>query len=825
MLIGLLSTYQIIFINSTSNDECLWYAGKNSRGEWGIVIRDVLPGGAADLAGIKNDDMLLAINGKMVNNAFDAQKILDKLDYGELAEYTIDRNGKQLTVNVRVKKVLNYLDLSYNIFLLVWLAVGYLVLISNPTGIVNVLFYLIGFLGVLSTTRGAFIDRFVYLNPKFEVPEWYFYPWIVINSFSAGVFIHFFLRFFKKGDGLYQRYEVYVNYAIVIMVSIYAIIDTHLRIIAGGGNGTGVQPDLVFTILHMIAYNFGLISLIVGTIRQWRSPEGVPLRWLTGIYILGFSAMVGVAFFAPRNNLIFYNNPEFYLVLLTLSLIPISFAYAIFRYQLMDVSIVVKNTILYGTVTVMVGVLYFVAIYVVGQMIGNAFGAEYRNFVALLSFVIFALAFKNTIERLQDLITRRFFPDQYSNTQILMGYSEELANIVGMENILKSVSRTFKDLILVKKFALYLSEGDTFTLAADFGVTDRREKPDSSISELEPRYIFFLEEGKDKVITQKSLEVFIGGDASWVTSENFPLIIPLKVNRKITGLMFLGEKLNGRPYAQKDIDSISSAASQIAVSLENARLYEEETKKVQLERDLNVAREIQESLLPGSFPINENIEIYGRMVPASHIGGDYFDVIKVSDSQFFLVIGDVSGKGLPAAIHMTRVQAMLRMLCTNDRTPSVILKELNRQIYSSLGKNWFITMTLIGLDTDKNCICICRAGHTPVLISQNGRTDFLQPRGLAVGLDKGDLFDLHLEELKLELQPGMSMLLFSDGVTEMMNPENELFGDERLKAVFNEFNGSSAPEMYEKLSEQLSNFRRDREAYDDETALFVKIKA
>ncbi len=288
--------------------------------------------------------------------------------------------------------------------------------------------------------------------------------------------------------------------------------------------------------------------------------------------------------------------------------------------------------------------------------------------------------------------------------------------------------------------------------------------------------------------------------------------------------MAIGEKVNGRPFAQGDIESISSVASQIAVSLENARLYEEETKKAQLERDIDVAREIQESLLPGSFPINESIEIFGKMIPASHIGGDYFDIIKVSESRYFIVIGDVSGKGLPAAIHMTRVQAMLRMLCTQNRTPAEILKELNRKIYDSLGKNWFITMTLIGLDIEQNCLRVCRAGHTPLLISRNGDTGFLQPKGLAVGLDRGDLFDLHLQEIRLELRPGTSMLLFSDGITEMMNQEDELYGDERLKSVFARYRDLPAVEQYEKLNVDLHSFRGERESYDDETALIIRIK-
>lgn len=167
---------------------------------------------------------------------------------------------------------------------------------------------------------------------------------------------------------------------------------------------------------------------------------------------------------------------------------------------------------------------------------------------------------------------------------------------------------------------------------------------------------------------------------------------------------------------------------------------------------------------------------------------------------------------------------MIRMLCSQSRTPSEILKELNRKIYDSLGKNWFITMTLIGLDTELNCLRVCRAGHTPLLVSRNGDTGFIQPKGLAVGLDRGDLFDLHLEELKLDLRPGTSILLFSDGITEMMNQNDELYGDERLRSVFAANRDLPAAEQYERLKVDLHTFRGERESYDDETALVIRIK-
>lgn len=823
-LVGLLSIYQLIFINTTSNDECLWFAGKNKAGEWGIYIQDIKSGGVVDQAGIKNGDALLKINGEPIRDTYTAQQILNKLDYGEYAQYTIKRDGQILIKNVFVKKLIHYPNLYFAIFYFVWLMVGYLVIISNPYGVLQTLFYLIGVFGTIYSTRGAFLDNLMFLNPKFEVPTLFYYPILLSACFTTGIFVHFFLLFPHKSKILKYKYSTYILYLFFTIPGIWAIYRTNEMLNDPSTMGTFPHPEFLISFINIFALLFGFISLVSSMIKYRKKQEGIPLRWLAGVYLVGIGSVFALIFLPPKNALIFYNHPEFYIALLTLTLIPIAFAIAIFKYQLMDVSIVVKNTILYGSVSLSIAVIYFLSIYGFGQGVGTIFGEEYKNFVAVLSFVIFALVFQRTKDKFQEFITKRFFPDQYFNNQILLNYGEELVNIVGLENILKSVKDMFRDLIIVRKMSIYLANGERFHLAEDFGNVDILDALNTNISDFELKYNIYLDEGKKKIIHKESFDVFDREDRVFFRKEGYNLILPLKVNRRLIGFLALGEKYNGNPYADRDLESLSSVASQIAVSIENARLYKAETRKAQLERDIDLAKQIQESLLPGSFPIRDNIEIFGKMIPASHIGGDYFDIIKVSESRFFIVIGDVSGKGLPASLHMTRVQAMLHMLCSYGRTPSEILKELNRKIYDSLGKNWFITMTLIGLDTELNCLRVCRAGHTPVLITKDGKADFLQPKGLAVGLDRGDLFDLHLEEVRLELEPGTSILLFSDGITEMMNSNNELFGDDRLKELFAVNSHLTSEEQYNVITEKLIEFRGDREPYDDETALILKIK-
>ncbi len=188
-------------------------------------------------------------------------------------------------------------------------------------------------------------------------------------------------------------------------------------------------------------------------------------------------------------------------------------------------------------------------------------------------------------------------------------------------------------------------------------------------------------------------------------------------------------------------------------------------------------------LLPQCIPNLHGLDICGEMIPAMQVGGDYYDLIQISDSKLFVVVGDVSGKGLSASLYMTKLQTMIKLNCSDDKSPKDILIDINKRIYTEMDKSWFVTITLALFDLEKKTLTFCRAGHMPVLQATNGTVQSFRTQGLGVGLERGIVFEKSLVEEEVKLSPGQIYAFFTDGVTEAMNEKNELFGDENLNSI------------------------------------------
>ena len=212
------------------------------------------------------------------------------------------------------------------------------------------------------------------------------------------------------------------------------------------------------------------------------------------------------------------------------------------------------------------------------------------------------------------------------------------------------------------------------------------------------------------------------------------------------------------------------------------------------------------------------------MIPAMQVGGDYYDLIQISDTKLFVVVGDVSGKGLSASLYMTKLQTMIKLNCSDGKTPKEILTDINRRIYSEMDKSWFVTITLALFDLEKQTLKFCRAGHVPVLQATNGTVQSFRTQGLGVGLERGIVFEKSLVEEELKLSPGQIYAFFTDGITEAMNEKNELFGDENLNSILKNKTKVRSADIVNEIWSSVNSFRGEAEVNDDMTMVVVKVK-
>ncbi|PIW69744.1 MAG: hypothetical protein COW08_05565, partial [Ignavibacteriales bacterium CG12_big_fil_rev_8_21_14_0_65_30_8] len=516
------------------------------------------------------------------------------------------------------------------------------------------------------------------------------------------------------------------------------------------------------SILVSISYVLGWISLIANYRRLKNKNEKRPVLIVLIAFTIALIANVYTSTIAPTLADTVFNSPEYYTPIILILLIPLAFGYSIYKYQLMDVSIVVKNTITYGAATISLAGVYFFLIYVMGQSISQAIGTEYQGLIAGVLFVIFAVIFQSTKDKFQEFITEKFYPEQFAYRKVLVKFSSDVTTLVGLDNILESMTNTFVDGLKISKFGILIKDiknGD-FTLMKSVGIENTNLKINSK------NLSYFIEQrslvSNNFVIDKENFELVFPKIADTLISEGIYTIIPMTVKSKNVGLLLFGLKHSGAQFAGKDLELLCATANQSAISIENARLYKSETEKLKIEKELDLARNIQQGLLPKCLPEVDGLDVCGEMIPASRIGGDYYDLIPVEGdkSKLYVIIGDVSGKGLPASLYMTKVQTMIQFACTSDKSPKEILSEINRKFYASIERNSFITMSIGLFDYNKKTLTFCRAGHMPLYVAKDGSIKKYQSQGLGVGLDNGKLFEKFLVQEEIPISSGESFAFF-----------------------------------------------------------------
>jgi serine phosphatase RsbU (regulator of sigma subunit) len=256
-------------------------------------------------------------------------------------------------------------------------------------------------------------------------------------------------------------------------------------------------------------------------------------------------------------------------------------------------------------------------------------------------------------------------------------------------------------------------------------------------------------------------------------------------------------------------------------------LLRESAEKERMEEELRIARQIQMSLLPQGSVSMSGLRMAALCLPAAEVGGDYYDLLPLSDTRLGVVMADVSGKGTSAALYMAELKGLVLSLSRICDSPGTLLKQANRILAANLDSRSFITMTYAIVDTAARTMRFARAGHNPLihLEAATGRTRVLTPQGLGLGIDAGDRFDDILEESEVPLVPGDLFLFFTDGLSEAMNPSSELFGEQRLRDLMEAAPGLDSEPMKERILAAVRAFAAGTAQHDDMTMVVLQVEA
>jgi phosphoserine phosphatase RsbU/P len=250
------------------------------------------------------------------------------------------------------------------------------------------------------------------------------------------------------------------------------------------------------------------------------------------------------------------------------------------------------------------------------------------------------------------------------------------------------------------------------------------------------------------------------------------------------------------------------------------------TERQRLQRELEIARDVQMSFLPGQNPDFAGLEVASRCIPALEVGGDYYDFISLDGNKGGIVVGDVSGKGTQAAFYMTLTKGFLKAVSTLSDSPSEVLSRMNQLFYENVERGTFISMIYGIFDMDKKTFRLARAGHNPVIVktSGTGSAEMINPTGLALGLEKGPIFRRTIKEIEVPVSAGEVYVFYTDGFTEAMNKSREEYGEERLTACIEKYSYLSSEEILNSVFNDVKGFIGKTSQHDDMTMVVVKIK-
>lgn len=302
------------------------------------------------------------------------------------------------------------------------------------------------------------------------------------------------------------------------------------------------------------------------------------------------------------------------------------------------------------------------------------------------------------------------------------------------------------------------------------------------------------------------------------------LVTPIFIKEECRGLFLASRLPEQPPLAADEIRLLATLLAQGSVAMENALLYEELTQQERFKRELEIARQVQLSLLPQHDPLFPGLQIAGLCIPAEEIGGDYYDYFQIDDHTIGIAIADVTGKGTSAAFYMAVIKGMMLSMAPLLTSPRELMRAVNHRVLGAVERKIFATMIYAVIDTRQRVLTFARAGHNSLLkrSADSGVVECLTPKGIGIGLADDLHFEQNILEQRISFVPGDLFILYTDGISEAMNQEHEEFGEPQLLDFIATLAEPNAAGINARILERVQEFMRHNLQHDDITLVTVR---
>jgi phosphoserine phosphatase RsbU/P len=401
---------------------------------------------------------------------------------------------------------------------------------------------------------------------------------------------------------------------------------------------------------------------------------------------------------------------------------------------------------------------------------------------------------------------------------LLNEIAQELTSILNLDELLKRIAELLSRLIDYQMFSILLLDASGEKLQHRFSQRFQERLHLKHDILLGRGVVGYAAQAKEAIlvpdVSKNSRYISVNPETK---SE---LAVPLIYKEKVIGVLDLEHTRRGY-FTEDHKRTLTTLAAQIAIAIENARLYEEIARQEQrLERDLALARELQFRLLPDSPPKMNSLEVEAKFVPARAIGGDLYDFVPYSLSRLGIAIGDVSGKGAPAAIYAALVSGILRSHAPIEPGPAEMLSAVNLSLAERRIEAQFVSIIYAVWDDERRTLLIANSGLPRPIYCHDGKIEVIEATGLPLGLfDEADY-----DEFTFRAKPGDMFVFFSDGIIDARNRHGELFGRERVEKLVAGCTAQTPDCVVHNIFKAVAEHAAGVETFDDQTVVAIKVK-
>jgi serine phosphatase RsbU (regulator of sigma subunit) len=792
-----------------------------------LVVRRVIPGSGAERAGIEAGDRIVGVGRVVVRTHSDAARVLQRHSIGERLDYLVERNDKLIELEVELGSsrlgTPSYLYACFSGFLFFF--IGLFVLLRRPEasqGAPTQVFFALCTLFLL------------FLVCRLRPASYSWADSVVLTTGTLSLlvlpaaFLHFFLVFPRRirlalvgpsepvaGSGmrLLSRVEYFVNDSPTLFRLLYLLpplfyvatlalgefFDFRIRLVSGAPISSWVLMGDYLVL--------GLLALLSSLLR---APESRERRQIATVFlgtVAGVTPFLILGVVVPS---LLQTDRYLSWSVATLALVPLTFAYAIVRFQFFDIRVIVRRSVLYTLMTAVVAGIYGIVI-AASTMIFRSSSPYISILLALAAAVFFLDPLRRKV---QGPVDRFFFREAYDAQRAVEEVSSAVVREFSLARLEALLSTRLAEIMHVAWAALYSREGgELVSQSAPSALPSRLPADLVLVGELvraaAPVRIGVLEPVKSLELgSRRVLERFEAADAR--------LMVALCTRDQLHGVLAVGPKRSEEEFSASDVQLVRTLANQGAVALENARLLDEHARQIELEKELEIARRVQLALIPSELPAPSGWRVAARCVPARQVGGDFFDALAASgNGTGEFIVGDVAGKSVAGAMLMVAAREVLQTAALGGISPERLFEVANRRLYAPRHR-LFVALAYLQLRAGGEGAYALAGQPTPLVRSRAGVVAELPSpqHRLPVGALRG----VHWDLLPLQISAGDMIVLYSDGVTDAQSSAGESFGEERLQTSLARA-GSDPAAAVDGVLRAVAEFAAGSEPYDDVTLL------